>query len=80
MMSLDLVLIEDLHELAAQYYDVGVEERRQLDGLFGMMVFTYSSEHTDLYSIIYDSFKNENLDRIEWYDDLIKIPKYKDEL
>ena len=32
------------------------------------------------YQIIYDSFKNENLDRIKWYDDFIKIPKYTDEL
>ena len=32
------------------------------------------------YELIYDSFKNEDLDRIKWYDDLIKIPKYKDEL
>ena len=32
------------------------------------------------YEIIYDSFKNEDLDRIKWYNDFIKIPKYKDEL
>jgi len=32
------------------------------------------------YEFIYDSFKSEDLDRIKWYDDLIKIPKYKDEL
>ena len=32
------------------------------------------------YQIIYDSFKNEDLDRIKWYDDFIKIPEYKDEL
>lgn len=32
------------------------------------------------YKNIYDSFKKEDLDKIEWYDDLIKIPKYKDEL
>ncbi len=32
------------------------------------------------YELIYDSFKSEDLDRIKWYDDFIKIPKYKDEL
>jgi hypothetical protein len=32
------------------------------------------------YKIVYDSFKDEDLDKIEWYDDFIKIPKYKDEL
>ena len=32
------------------------------------------------YEFIYDSFKSEDLDSIKWYDDLIKIPKYKDEL
>lgn len=32
------------------------------------------------YDIIYDSFKKEDLDRIKWYNDFIKIPKYKDEL
>lgn len=31
------------------------------------------------YESIYNSFKSENLDKIEWYDDFIKIPKYKDE-
>lgn len=32
------------------------------------------------YESIYDSFKNEDLDKIKWYNDFIKIPKYKDEL
>ncbi len=32
------------------------------------------------YELIYDSFKSEDLGRIKWYDDFIKIPKYKDEL
>ena len=32
------------------------------------------------YQGVYDSFKNEDLDKIKWYDDFIKIPKYKDEL
>ena len=32
------------------------------------------------YQIIYDSFKNKDLDRIKWHDDFIKIPEYKDEL
>jgi hypothetical protein len=32
------------------------------------------------YGIVYDSFKNKDLDKIKWYDDFIKIPKYKDEL
>ena len=32
------------------------------------------------YQGIYDSFKNEDLDEIKWYDDFIKIPKYKHEL
>ena len=32
------------------------------------------------YKIVYDSFKDKDLDKIEWYDDFIKIPKYKDEL
>jgi len=32
------------------------------------------------YQNIYDSFKNENLNKIEWYGDFIKIPKYKDEV
>jgi hypothetical protein len=32
------------------------------------------------YQNIYYHFKNRNLDRIEWYNDIIKIPKYKDEI
>ena len=32
------------------------------------------------YGIVYDSFKNKDLDKIKWYDDFIKIPKYKDQL
>ena len=32
------------------------------------------------YGIVYDSFKDKDLDKIKWYDDFIKIPKYKDEL
>ena len=32
------------------------------------------------YNLIYDSFRTKDLDRIEWYNDIIKIPEYKDEL
>jgi len=32
------------------------------------------------YEHIYTSFKKENLDKIKWYGDVIKIPKYKDKL
>jgi len=32
------------------------------------------------YEILLKSMKNENLDNLKWYDDFIKIPKYKDEL
>lgn len=32
------------------------------------------------YGIVYDTFKDKDLDKIKWYDDFIKIPKYKDEL
>ncbi len=32
------------------------------------------------YQNIYDLFKNKDLDKVKWYDDFIKIPKYKDKL
>jgi hypothetical protein len=32
------------------------------------------------YQIMLDNMKNDDLDNFKWYDDFIKIPKYKDEL
>jgi hypothetical protein len=32
------------------------------------------------YLTMLENLKNEDLDKIEWYDEFIKIPKYKDEL
>lgn len=32
------------------------------------------------YPTLLETMKNENLDNVKWYDDLIKIPKYTDEL
>lgn len=29
------------------------------------------------YSIIYDFLKDKDLDNLEWYGDIIQIPKYK---
>ncbi len=32
------------------------------------------------YPILLETMKNNNLDKLKWYDDFIKIPKYTDEL
>jgi len=32
------------------------------------------------YQILLESYKNDNLDEFEWYDDIIKIPKYLSEV
>lgn len=32
------------------------------------------------YEILFDSFRNKDLNNIEWYDDIIKIPEFVDEL
>lgn len=32
------------------------------------------------YEIVYESFKTEDLNAIKWYDEIIKIPEYFDEL
>jgi hypothetical protein len=32
------------------------------------------------YSLMLENMKNENLDKVEWYDEIVKIPKYIDEL
>ena len=32
------------------------------------------------YPIMLDNMRNENLDKVKWYDDFIKIPKYTNEL
>ncbi len=32
------------------------------------------------YEIMLNNFKNEDLDNLKWYNDIIKVPKYKNEL
>ena len=32
------------------------------------------------YSILLEAMKNDDLDNFKWYNEIIKIPKYKDEL